>query len=353
MSTRHREVTKHYPSVSATSGGVTAEQARRRHEALAGAAGDALEEKQRSFMEVEKDIAAAQRDIRDLYRSGRHREALEIAERAKTASEAHFGKEHPVAASLLVNVGLLRRCLGELEAAEEAYASALRTYRSTCGDDHPSTATCFVNLTSLYKAMADRAQGMERASRLAEARAHGEEALKRKREAVGEDHPETCVAMYTLAGVMLELDPSDKGRRGSVEMLRSAEATLTRRVGAEHRLTATAANNLGLGLKSLGEHGEALECYGRALEARKALLGPAHDDTLVVMHNIAECRLAAGDEAAAHAVQSEIVALVDARGDGTDPAVPTTETGEVGATVKGPLDGLPQKVEEWTPPRPS
>ena len=53
-------------------------------------------------------------------------------------------------------------------------------------------------------------------------------------------------------------------------------------------VTATAQNNLALCLKAKGEYEEAETLHLNCIEARGKRLGPAHEDTIVAMHNLAE-----------------------------------------------------------------
>lgn len=170
--TNSRSVTYSSPVVSG-GGGVTASQMRLRSERMKGASGEDLEKLQRSYMDVEKEIAEAQREIRDLHRESRYKEAMEIAKSTRTLCIEHFGDEHPVVASMHVNVGLLHRCVGELVEAEIPYVKALKIYRKVCGMDHPSTATCFVNLAALHKARASQLSGMDRLAEVDKSRSYG------------------------------------------------------------------------------------------------------------------------------------------------------------------------------------
>ena len=53
-------------------------------------------------------------------------------------------------------------------------------------------------------------------------------------------------------------------------------------------MTATARNNLALCLKAKGDYEEAETTYLQSIEVRAKALGPAHEDTVVAMHNLAE-----------------------------------------------------------------
>jgi tetratricopeptide (TPR) repeat protein len=58
--------------------------------------------------------------------------------------------------------------------------------------------------------------------------------------------------------------------------------------GRVRLLACTARNNLALCLKAKGSYEEAEELYLTVIQARVDTLGPAHEDTIVALHNLAE-----------------------------------------------------------------
>eukprot|EP00941_MAST-03F_sp_MAST-3F-sp1_P002819 g2819.t1 len=264
---------------------------------------------QQSYIEVEKDVASAQREIRDLYRSGQYSEALTIAESTLTVCKDHFGDEHPVVASLHVNIGLLHRCMGSLEKAEGPYKIALKIYKNVCGMDHPSTATCFVNLASLHQALASQTTGLDKVTHVDHSCSYGEEALRLKESALGKKHPDVAVAKYTLA--MTYLDMGESHYEKALSLVNEAVTMLESKFGENHRLVATALNNLGYCHKVLGSFEDSLNAYKRSYHTREKLFGSSHEDVLISLHNIAELYLTQGDEKNATLYQEKILNIVN------------------------------------------
>jgi len=78
-------------------------------------------------------------------------------------------------------------------------------------------------------------------------------------------------------------------------------------------LTATIYNNTGLCYKSQKQFVEAKEYYGKSYHIRSKTLGEDHPETIIVMHNLAECLLASPDKEDQQAGlhwQQQIMALV-------------------------------------------
>ena len=91
-------------------------------------------------------------------------------------------------------------------------------------------------------------------------------------------------------------------------------------------------NNLGLVLKSQNNFRGALDAYLTALESRKNLLGEAHTDTIVSMHNLAECYLAMGNEEESKKLQENMVRIAEEHGILDKDALPSESVGLVGSS---------------------
>ena len=73
---------------------------------------------------------------------------------------------------------------------------------------------------------------------------------------------------------------------------------------------ATIFNNLGIYYKHLQDFDNARNVYERALKIRSKTSGDSHPESIVTMHNLAECHLAAGNEEQANSIQQQIIKLV-------------------------------------------
>ena len=215
-------------------------------------------------MQIEKDLASMQRDIRDLHGHGEYAESLEVTQRALEVSRAHFGAEHPVTASLLNNAALNHKYLGNLESAVRDFSAALEIYEKVLGESHTSCATCKLNLAKLLQMQANHVPGLDRVQLLQEAKELAEQALVVKLDNLGERNPEVGTVMFSLGAIYNDL----KMYAEAVETLDEAVALLQARLGARHPSVATARNNLGFTYKQMGRLEDALvECVFGALAA--------------------------------------------------------------------------------------
>ncbi|GLE11795.1 hypothetical protein PINS_up024484 [Pythium insidiosum] len=119
-----------------------------------------------NYVQVEQDIAAMQREIRDAYSKGSFQDALEVGLQCRDLVKSHFGESHPVYASTITNIALMYKNMGQVEEAIESYEFALRVYKESVGEQHASFATTLHNLGSVYQALAHGVKGMERVQAL-------------------------------------------------------------------------------------------------------------------------------------------------------------------------------------------
>jgi tetratricopeptide (TPR) repeat protein len=161
-------------------------------------------------MQIEMDLAALQREIRDLHGLGRYADSLEACRRALVVSRDHFGDKHPVTASLLNNQALNHKYLGELDAAVNAFHEALRVYEEVLGATHTSAATCKLNIAKLLQLKANTQPGLDRVQLLQEAKELAEEALVAKLDNLGEKNPEVGTVMFSLGAIYNDLRMHDE-----------------------------------------------------------------------------------------------------------------------------------------------
>ena len=89
---------------------------------------------------------------------------------------------------LLNRLGLRLQKMGKQEEARPLYEEALRARRETLGDRHPKTLDSISNMGQLLQAM----------GQLEEARPLYEEALHASREVLGDRHPETLTLLESI-----------------------------------------------------------------------------------------------------------------------------------------------------------
>lgn len=266
---------------------------------------------QKSFMDIEREIAQLKQEARELYRMGKFGDGLELALGCKGIVEGHFGREHPVFASSLNDIALFHKMMGEHEQAVEAYREAPTVYKDIVGEDHPSFATTLHNLGLLFKSMADISSGLEKQVMLDRAAENLELALQTRKTVLDNDNPDIANSMQSLATVYRQMTGTAQNAEKAKSLLNESVELLRRSVGSEHSATATALNNLGLLHKVQGSFDEALAAYQEAFDVRKKLLAEGHPDTITVMHNMAELYDAMSKESEAQRLRNEILDLLD------------------------------------------
>ena len=203
----------------------------------------------------------------------RLREWLTQAARELLARQCETPGEETSAATTMNNLGMLLTDQGKLSEAEPLLQDALRQRRDMLGDAHPDTLNSMSNLAMVLKDL----------GKLSEAELLFRDALLRRRETLGDAHPETRNAINSLA-VML----ADQGRLSEAEPLYREVLRLRRELlGNTHRDTLTSVNNLAALLANQGKPSEAEPLYLDALRWRRETLGDRHPDTLTTVNNLA------------------------------------------------------------------
>ncbi|KAJ7840733.1 hypothetical protein B0H14DRAFT_3140449 [Mycena olivaceomarginata] len=118
-----------------------------------------------------------------------------------------------------------------------------------------------------------------------------EEVLKKQKQLLGDDHPDTLGTMGNLANIYSDLGELRKAKELSVIVLEKQKQLL----GDDHSDTLRTMSNLARTYSALGEHGKAKELKGIALEKQKQLLGDNHPDILQTMGSLASTYSALGE----------------------------------------------------------
>jgi tetratricopeptide (TPR) repeat protein len=155
-------------------------------------------------------------------------------------------------------------------------------------------ATATSGVVGLLGAILATAQGD-----YAEARRIEERVLEVTTRALGEEHPDTLIAMDNLAEA-LRVQGDHAGARSLQEIVVEAMARV---LGEEHPETLGSMNNLAATLWMQGDQAGAMRLQERALDARTRLLGEEDPRTLTSMCNLAEILRAQGHLEAARRLQ--------------------------------------------------
>ncbi|GAB2857493.1 FxSxx-COOH system tetratricopeptide repeat protein [Streptomyces deserti] len=250
-----------------------------------------------------------------LIRSGRPRNAVELASVLREEWTGQLGPDHPDVLTCMQYLGHATSDCGDVLGAWPIIEDALARRRRILGDDHPDTLHSANDLGAILGRLGQFAEslriqedilarrcrklgedhpdtllsahnlaaGLMAVGELTRARTVGEDALARCRGVLGDDHPTTLRTSITVANVLARLGEAAAARR-------LAEGTLerSRRVlGDEHPDTLDAAHGLAAVLYEMGAHEEARRLDENTLERLRRLFGDDHPDALTSAHNLA------------------------------------------------------------------
>ncbi len=183
-------------------------------------------------------------------------------------------KDQPVVqAKLLDTIGLLYQSIGLYDREQPLLEEALKLRRQTLGDEHPDVAASLDHLGEVARLKDDHARS-ESLFR---------EALAMRRKLLGAESMDVAVSLNNLALVLQErgqYDEAERLHRESLEMRRKL-------LGQEHLEVAISLNNLGLTLYARGRSDEAEQMFRESLAMRRKLLGPDHHQVAWSMTNLA------------------------------------------------------------------
>ncbi len=214
-----------------------------------------------------------EKQVSELGRQGRYRDAIPIAERIVAVRQRHFGNDYAIVARSLNDQAIMCHSAGRYAEAETLFRQAVAICEKVQGDEHPHTVAGLANL----------ALSLDAQDKYAEAGALLRRAVKIRLRVQGENHRDTAIAYNNLAS---HLDR--QGLYGEAESLyRQALKSLLRVHREDHLETSIAYNNLGYNLHQQGKYAEADRWYHKALEMKRKLLGADHPDTALVYNNLA------------------------------------------------------------------
>jgi CHAT domain-containing protein/tetratricopeptide (TPR) repeat protein len=244
----------------------------------------------------------------------------------------HLLAEHERRASTGVELGRTLNALGEVRRAQARYAEAealgtqaLRIRRAALGDRHPDVAETLSNLALLYRDLGDT----DRAAR------HAEEGLAVLEATVGQEHPMFSTLLANLALIRLT-----SGDHASAEPLyRLAAALVAARDGEDHPDFAVLLSQLGLLYESMLDFGKAEVFFHRSMDIKAAALNATHPSLLRSGFHLANLYVEMGRAKDALEVARRLSASVSASND-VDPRTRAMALGLLGSALHsaGELD---------------
>jgi non-specific serine/threonine protein kinase/serine/threonine-protein kinase len=163
--------------------------------------------------------------------------------------------------------------LGLLNAARPLWEDAVRTRRDALGENHPDFASSLHGLAYLYVRLGEMAAAESLYAR----------ALEIRDAALGAEHPATARTLNDLATLYRRQGKYDAAEPLYQQALELKQAAL----GPDHPNVATSLNNLAILYRRLGRPEEAEPLYLRALEIRENALGMDHPATSRTVNSLA------------------------------------------------------------------
>ncbi|KAJ7820288.1 hypothetical protein B0H13DRAFT_2451872 [Mycena leptocephala] len=169
--------------------------------------------------------------------------------------------------------GTIYHHAGRSEEAKELDLAVLEKRKQVLGDDHPDTLLAMGNLASTYCDLGNfhKAQELEVV------------VLEKRKQVHGDDHPDTLQAMGNLASTYRDLGKFHKAQELQVVVWERCKQVL----GDDHPDTLLAMGNMASTYRDLGKFHKAEEMKVVVLEKQKQALGDGHPDTLRAMVNLA------------------------------------------------------------------
>jgi hypothetical protein len=229
-----------------------------------------------------------------LLASGNTRAGHDLASSLHQAWTTRLDAQHPHTLTASDYLALAYRDAGDSRTARRLNEEALRIRRDTLGDDHPATLTSANNLAIDLYAL----------GQVAVARELDQDTLARRKRMLGDDHPDTLMSASNLAADLHVLGEVAAARELDEETL----ARRRRMLGEDHPDTLTSANNLAGDLRVLGEVAAARELDQDTLARRRRVLGEDHPNTLNSANNLAADLHELGEVAAARELDQDTLA---------------------------------------------
>ncbi len=232
-------------------------------------------------------VAAMAKEDRDTYRSGgslasqaeallaqgKYASAQPLFEKALEINRRLLTDEHPDTATSYLNLATILDHQGQYAAARPLSEKALEIDRRLLTDEHFITASAYINVAVILSHL----------GKYGEAQPLLEKALEIDRRLLGDEHPETASAYNSLA-----YNLNAQGKYNLAQPLFEKSLEICRRLHTdEHAHTATAYNNLAFNLDAQGKYALSQPLYEKAVAINRRLHTDEHPSTATSLTNLA------------------------------------------------------------------
>jgi CHAT domain-containing protein/Tfp pilus assembly protein PilF len=144
-----------------------------------------------------------------------------------------------------------------------------------------------------------------RAAKYSEALPLALRCLEVRERALGPEHPEVGLALFTVGNIYSDLPDLPK----AANYYDRAVANRSKALGPDHLSLASIYNNYGIVYKDMARYPEALAMFERALAIREKALNPEHLLVVSVLNNIALVQRLRGEDARAQELYARVLAV--------------------------------------------
>jgi CHAT domain-containing protein/tetratricopeptide (TPR) repeat protein len=245
------------------------------------------------------DLATLLNNLAEFYRgAGRYGEAEPLYREAMEIERGALGDRNPDYAITVANMGILYREMENFVGAEVYYRKALEIWQAALPPAHPQIALGLNNLGELHSAM----------GRHGEAETCHRQALEIRRRSLGERHPLTAASLGNLATALSHGDRHAEAR----DLYEESLAILAEHFRSPHPGLLVARNNMAAMDFATGDFLKAARALDGICAEAKALLGPAHRDTIGAIYTRALALTALGEVPQAFSAWRDLAASDDA-----------------------------------------
>lgn len=210
-----------------------------------------------------------------------YRAALDIRKQVQ-------GDNHPDVASELGNIAMIKETAGRPEEAKQLYQQILPILEAD-KTKQPELSSLLTNMGILYKSLGEFEKGLAFHQRAL--------AIRRSLPEYGPDHPETALVMDNIAILLISWQKPQEAKPYLLE----AHRILEKRLGANHVQTMKAVRNMARYYSEIGEVDKGLELGAQALTAFEQKFGSLHPEVAKCLNSMGRMYLRKGDLANAEA----------------------------------------------------
>ncbi|NMD37815.1 MAG: tetratricopeptide repeat protein, partial [Christensenellaceae bacterium] len=191
--------------------------------------------------------------------AGQYYKALENIEKSKKIYTNLNGIDDLEYLIIDERYGIVLSNVGRYEESLKIFEEVLSKRKEILGENHPDTIVAMNNLGVSYSNLGE----YENAFKISK------EVLSKNKEIQGENHPDTIVAMNNLGKACSDLGRYEESLKINEEVLSKFKEIL----GENHPYTIDTMNNLGKNYSDLGRYEESLETMKEVLSKYKEILG--------------------------------------------------------------------------------